>query len=164
MEDWPTYARGYAEAAGVPGGRADEAVQALLEAFDPRHWRTPFPGAAEVLRALHERGVPIDEVDVMTFRPPVRPIPFATLAAEDAPAPTEQGFRGPGTLVRRQESVPGFPGIPVWAVAARRANRVLKNDASRGQGVALFARGSLGWLVAPEAQPQPRRFELHYSS
>lgn len=32
-----------------------------------------------------ERGIPLDEVDVMTFRPPVRPIPFAVLAADDAP-------------------------------------------------------------------------------
>lgn len=31
-----------------------------------------------------ERAIPLDDVDVMTFRPPVRPIPFATLAADDA--------------------------------------------------------------------------------
>ncbi|MFO1535442.1 MAG: (2Fe-2S)-binding protein [Thermoplasmatota archaeon] len=31
-----------------------------------------------------ERRIPLDEVDVMTFRPPVRPIAFATLAAPDA--------------------------------------------------------------------------------
>jgi bacterioferritin-associated ferredoxin len=30
------------------------------------------------------RGIPLDAVDVMTFRPPVRPIAFETLAAEDA--------------------------------------------------------------------------------
>lgn len=30
------------------------------------------------------RGIPLSEVDVLTFRPPVRPIPFATLAAPDA--------------------------------------------------------------------------------
>jgi bacterioferritin-associated ferredoxin len=30
-----------------------------------------------------ERRIPLDEVDVMTFRPPVRPIAFATLAAPD---------------------------------------------------------------------------------
>src|SRR5688572_27754428 len=41
------------------------------------------------------RGIPLDQVDVMTFRPPVRPISFATLAAADAPgelpaAPTKQ--------------------------------------------------------------------------
>ncbi|MEA3191220.1 MAG: hypothetical protein QOD77_1802 [Thermoplasmata archaeon] len=30
------------------------------------------------------RGIPIDDVDVMTFRPPVRPVAFATLAAPDA--------------------------------------------------------------------------------
>jgi bacterioferritin-associated ferredoxin len=31
-----------------------------------------------------QRRVPLEEVDVMTFRPPVRPIAFATLAAPDA--------------------------------------------------------------------------------
>ncbi len=30
-----------------------------------------------------ERGLPIEAVDVMTFRPPVRPVSFATLAAPD---------------------------------------------------------------------------------
>jgi sarcosine oxidase subunit alpha len=40
-----------------------------------------------------ERGVPLAEVDVMTFRPPVRPVPFAVLAAEDAP---RGGAAGPG--------------------------------------------------------------------
>lgn len=39
--------------------------------------------AAMALIADH-RGIRIDEVDVMTFRPPVRPIAFATLAAPDA--------------------------------------------------------------------------------
>ncbi len=36
-----------------------------------------------------------DEVDVMTFRPPVRPISFATLAAEptDTPKPAKRGHR-----------------------------------------------------------------------
>lgn len=29
-------------------------------------------------------GIDPDDVDVMTFRPPVRPVEFATLAAEDA--------------------------------------------------------------------------------
>lgn len=57
-----------------------------------------------------ERGVPIDEVDVMTFRPPVRPIPFATLAADDAPLPTEQGFRGPRSLEAAKS--PGSPKSP----------------------------------------------------
>ncbi len=32
-----------------------------------------------------ERRIPIQDVDVMTFRPPVKPVPFATLAADDAP-------------------------------------------------------------------------------
>ncbi len=31
-----------------------------------------------------ERKIPLDDIDVMTFRPPVRPIPFAVLAAADA--------------------------------------------------------------------------------
>jgi bacterioferritin-associated ferredoxin len=31
-----------------------------------------------------QRGIPLDSVDIMTFRPPVRPIAFATLAAPDA--------------------------------------------------------------------------------
>ncbi|HUR64545.1 MAG TPA: (2Fe-2S)-binding protein [Candidatus Thermoplasmatota archaeon] len=54
-----------------------------------------------------ERRVPLDDVDVMTFRPPVRPIAFATLAAPDAepgqtadgadPSPLRglRGIRGP---------------------------------------------------------------------
>ncbi len=29
------------------------------------------------------RGIAPEDVDIMTFRPPVRPVPFATLAAED---------------------------------------------------------------------------------
>ncbi len=29
-------------------------------------------------------GVPAEDLDIMTFRPPVRPVPFSTLAAEDA--------------------------------------------------------------------------------
>ena len=42
-----------------------------------------------------ERRIPIQDVDVMTFRPPVKPVSFATLAAEDAPStertePTER--------------------------------------------------------------------------
>lgn len=35
-----------------------------------------------VAQATHKR---LDEVDLMTFRPPVRPVPLGTLAAEDAP-------------------------------------------------------------------------------
>jgi len=43
--------------------------------------------AAMRLVADH-RGIRLDEVDVMTFRPPVRPVSFATLAAEDAREPS----------------------------------------------------------------------------
>ena len=40
------------------------------------------------MRLLAEsRAIPLEEVDVMTFRPPVRPVPFATLAAPDAEDP-----------------------------------------------------------------------------
>lgn len=40
---------------------------------------------AECMRLVaSERGLPLDAVDIMTFRPPVRPISFATLAAQDA--------------------------------------------------------------------------------
>ena len=48
----------------------------------------PCQGKACVQACMHliaaERGIPVDDVDVMTFRPPVRPIPFAVLAAPDA--------------------------------------------------------------------------------
>lgn len=48
----------------------------------------PCQGKSCVQAAMHliadERGIPVDDVDVMTFRPPVRPIPFAVLAAPDA--------------------------------------------------------------------------------
>jgi bacterioferritin-associated ferredoxin len=37
-----------------------------------------------------ERGLPLEAVDVMTFRPPVRPVSFATLAAPDAPPETPE--------------------------------------------------------------------------
>ena len=59
VDDWPTYLRAYAEAAGVPADRVDDAAAALGRTLDHEHWRTPFPGAVETLRALHERGVPI---------------------------------------------------------------------------------------------------------
>lgn len=37
------------------------------------------------MQLIAERhGIALDEVDLMTFRPPVRPIPFDTLAAGDA--------------------------------------------------------------------------------
>lgn len=48
----------------------------------------PCQGKSCVQAALHllsERtGVALDDLDVMTFRPPVRPVSFATLAAEPA--------------------------------------------------------------------------------
>lgn len=47
----------------------------------------PCQGKACVQAAIHliaaRRGIDPDDVDVMTFRPPVRPVPFATLAAEE---------------------------------------------------------------------------------
>ncbi len=48
----------------------------------------PCQGKSCVQAAMHlvadARGIPVDDVDVMTFRPPVRPVSFATLAAPDA--------------------------------------------------------------------------------
>lgn len=48
----------------------------------------PCQGKACVQTAMHLiarlRGIDPDDVDVMTFRPPVRPIPFEVLAAADA--------------------------------------------------------------------------------
>lgn len=46
----------------------------------------PCQGKSCVQAALHllsaETGVALDDLDVITFRPPVRPVSFATLAAE----------------------------------------------------------------------------------
>lgn len=51
----------------------------------------PCQGKSCVQAAMHlvaeARGIAVDKVDVMTFRPPVRPISFATLAAEDGGQP-----------------------------------------------------------------------------
>lgn len=48
----------------------------------------PCQGKSCVQATMHlvarHRGIPVGDVDVMTFRPPVRPIAFATLAAPDA--------------------------------------------------------------------------------
>lgn len=47
----------------------------------------PCQGKSCVQATVHQiaahRGIPVDQVDVMTYRPPVRPVPFATLAAAD---------------------------------------------------------------------------------
>lgn len=43
------------------------------------------------MRLVAERGdLPLDDVDVMTFRPPVRPIPFGLLAADDEASSDEE--------------------------------------------------------------------------
>lgn len=42
--------------------------------------------AAAIRLIAQERGMPPGDVDVMTFRPPVRPIALETLAAKDADA------------------------------------------------------------------------------
>lgn len=63
----------------------------------------PCQGKACVQAAIHliaeARGISPDHVDVMTFRPPVRPIPFATLAAVEgrADGAEEQDRPAPGT-------------------------------------------------------------------
>ncbi len=47
----------------------------------------PCQGKSCVQAALHllsqQTGVALDDLDVITFRPPVRPISFATLAAQE---------------------------------------------------------------------------------
>lgn len=60
--DWLLYHRAYAEAAGVPAERSDASAEAQFAALDHGHWREPIPGAADALRALHARGVPIGVV------------------------------------------------------------------------------------------------------
>lgn len=61
-EDWDAYHRGYVTEAGVPPELVHEAAATLRSTLDHAHWRTPFPGAVEALRALHERGVQIGVV------------------------------------------------------------------------------------------------------
>ncbi|MEA3203891.1 MAG: hypothetical protein QOI63_1571 [Thermoplasmata archaeon] len=56
-----------------------------------------------------QRRIPLDEVDVMTFRQPVRPISFATLAAPDVAA----------SLAGPEES--SVPPTPAGAGGTRRA-------------------------------------------
>jgi len=63
----------------------------------------PCQGKSCVQACMHliarERAIPVSQVDVMTFRPPVRPVSFATLAAPDAAdgpgASTTEGAGGP---------------------------------------------------------------------
>lgn len=64
----------------------------------------PCQGKACVQAAIQliaiERGISPDEVDIMTFRPPVRPISFATLAAEAPGHQTDDSAFAPsGTAV-----------------------------------------------------------------
>jgi len=59
----------------------------------------PCQGKACVQTAMRMladlREIPLDDMDVMTFRPPVRPIPFAVLAAADADPRPEPERPGP---------------------------------------------------------------------
>jgi putative hydrolase of the HAD superfamily len=61
-EDWLAYHRGFAAEAGVSDEHIDEAAEALLPTLEHHHWREPFPGAIDVLRALGDREVPIGVV------------------------------------------------------------------------------------------------------
>jgi bacterioferritin-associated ferredoxin len=88
----------------------DECVSAIHEGYDcfedlKRYLGVgtgPCQGKACVQACMQlvadEGRIPLDDVDVMTFRPPVRPIAFATLAAPDADGPTAdsalRGIRG----------------------------------------------------------------------
>jgi bacterioferritin-associated ferredoxin len=74
----------------------DECVTAIHDGFDCFEdlkrflgvGTGPCQGKACVQACMQlladERRIDLDDVDVMTFRPPVRPIAFATLAAPDA--------------------------------------------------------------------------------
>jgi FMN phosphatase YigB (HAD superfamily) len=57
--EWPAYHRAYVGAAQVPPERIPAAVEAFLAEFDHDFWTTPVEGAAQVLAALVDRGVPI---------------------------------------------------------------------------------------------------------
>jgi len=68
LSDWTAYYRAYVRAAGlrayvrasgVPTDREDAAVEAFAAQFGHHCWRTPLPGASEVLTELVELGVPI---------------------------------------------------------------------------------------------------------
>jgi len=61
-EDWLAYHRGYAAATGVPEPELERAAAELRTTLEHAHWREPFPGALEVLRSLHDAGVPIGVV------------------------------------------------------------------------------------------------------
>jgi FMN phosphatase YigB (HAD superfamily) len=57
--EWPAYHRAYARSAGVPVEQEDAAVERFGSEFNHHFWRRPLAGAAEVLTALVDRGVPI---------------------------------------------------------------------------------------------------------
>lgn len=56
--DWDAYAKAFLRVTGV-GEEVEGAVRAFTEGFDFMYWREPVPTAAETLRALEERSVPI---------------------------------------------------------------------------------------------------------
>ncbi len=59
----------------------------------------PCQGKACVAAAMcliaEERGIDPAEVDIMTFRPPVRPVPLGVLAAQDADDPPKDAEAEP---------------------------------------------------------------------
>jgi putative hydrolase of the HAD superfamily len=57
--DWPAYLQAYVRAAGVPADQLNAALGALTAQWGHHLWKTPMPGAVEVLTGLVERGVPI---------------------------------------------------------------------------------------------------------
>lgn len=94
----------------------------------------PCQGKSCVQAAMHliagARAIPVGDVDVMTFRPPVRPISFATLAAPDAvladagrsqtpqtsqtvrtPVERSQGESAMSATVRNQPSKQAVPAV-----------------------------------------------------
>jgi FMN phosphatase YigB (HAD superfamily) len=60
--DWDVYRRAYVRATGVPASDLDEAMVVFGATFNAHLWRHANVGAADALRALVERGVPIGVV------------------------------------------------------------------------------------------------------
>jgi putative hydrolase of the HAD superfamily len=61
-EGWHEYHLGYVTSAGVPSGELDHALPVFRDTFNSWLWRHPNTGAADVLRELVARGVPIGVV------------------------------------------------------------------------------------------------------
>ncbi|HET6398985.1 MAG TPA: (2Fe-2S)-binding protein [Candidatus Thermoplasmatota archaeon] len=123
---------------------ADDVVHAIRDGFatfeDLKRYlgvaTGPCQGKACVQACMQQvaahRGIPMSEVDVMTFRPPVRPVPFATLAAPDA----EPGAAGVpfGVPPPRLRTVEGDAAGSAAASAAKAARAPQGQDEGATMG------------------------------